>query len=179
MEEEKKQELMAKADKYVQTGNIESAMGLTQEEVKQSLRDKFEGEKTPDKREQKQLTKRVRKILNNYRNNALTEIDLENYKKYCELEQIKAESEKKLAELKRDKEWAEITYWLKKNKGNLEEIGYNTESKPSGFWYNINRGIWYMKKTFSNIPKLIWYLLGGAIGIAVIVLIVLGISKIV
>ena len=63
------------------------------------------------------------------------------------------------------------------HKGHLEEIKYNTESKPCGFWYKLNRGIWYLRKTFDNIPKLVWKILLAGIGLTALVVMVLLVGK--
>lgn len=182
MEEQEKQELMKRAETFAATQSVDKAMaevGIDSKETQEGLKQEFNKEKTPDKQEQKQIKNKVRNILSGYRYNKLEEIDVANYRKFCELAEIRAESDKKLDKIKREKEWDEIQYWLKKNKGNLEEIKYNTESKPNVFWYGLNRGIWYMRKTFSNIPRLTWYILAGACGIGLMILMAFGIAKIV
>ena len=104
-------------------------------------------------------------------------MDLETYKQFCQLEIERANTDLELLEIKNKRELVEIAHWLEKHKGNLEELKYNTKSKPSLFWYKCNRGIFYMKNTCSNIPKITWYLLAGVLGVGIVVLMSLGISK--
>ena len=170
---EERQELMAKADMFAKTGNVEKSLSLPVDQINdEALKQTFNNEQLPDIKEQKKIKRKVRKIWDNYRKNALESIDLENYKKYCELQEIKAESDKKLAKIKREKEKEEAQHWLEMHKGHLEEIKYNTESKPSLFWYKMNRGIWYLRKTFENIPKLVWKILLTGVGITALIIMV-------
>lgn len=181
-EDKDKLEIMQKAEMFAQTKDLDKALMLPFDdtnEVPQDLIQKFDEQATLDDKEQKRVNKRIKGIWKNYRNNVLSKIDLENYKKFCELEQIRAESDKKLDVIKFERDKARATQWLEMHKGNLEEIGYNTTSLPNKFWYGLNRGIWYLRKTFSNVPKLTWYILAGISGLAVIVLMVIGIGKLV
>ena len=172
--EDEKQELMARAEMFAKTGSVEKSLSLPTDQIDDdALRQTFDDEQLPDIKEQKKIKRKVRKIWDNYRKNALESIDLENYRKYCELQEIKAESDKKLAKLKREKEKEEAEHWLIMHSGHLKEINYNTESKPCGFWYKLNRGIWYLRKTFDNIPKLVWKILLTGIGITALVVLVL------
>ena len=177
MEDEKKQ-LMARAEMFAKTRSVEKSLALPTDKIDdEALKQTFDEQQLPDIKEQKKIKRKVRKIWNNYRKNALESIDLENYKKYCELQEIKAETDKKLAKLKREKEKEEADHWLMMHKGHLEEIKYNTQSKPCGFWYKLNRGIWYLRKTFDNIPKLVWKILLAGIGISALVIMVLLVGK--
>ena len=175
MEEQEKNELVARANLFAKTGDVEKALSLPVDD--ESLKQTLDDEKLPDNKEQKRIKKKAKKIWNNYRKNVLDSIDLENYKKYCELQEIKAESDKKLAKIKREREKEEAQHWLEMYKGHLEEIKYNTESKPCGFWYKLNRGIWYLRKTFDNIPKLVWKILLAGMGITALVVMVLLVGK--
>ena len=183
MEEEKLNELIVKSEQYAAQTNNSSCGHLpvapNGETAAKALGDKLDQGKMPDKNENKKIDKKIKRIWGNYRHNVLEQIDLENFKKFCELEQIRADNDKKLAKIKRDKDWEEREYWLKTNKGNLEEIGYNTESKPNLFWYRINRGIWYLRKTFSNIPKLTWYIVAGCSGLGLIAGVVILLAKVI
>ena len=178
--EDEKQELMAKANLFAETKDINKVISNLptaplNEDFSKELGEKFNINKLPDKKEDKQLNKKIRKIYREWRNNCIEQIDLENYKKWCDLQVIKAESDKKIATIKRQQELEAQEHWLTKNKGNLEEIKYNTASRPSCFWYYLNRGIFHINKTFSNIPKLVWKILGITIGIGAIILSVMGI----
>lgn len=177
--EDEKQELMARANEFALTKDVDKSLNLPSaplgEDFEEQLKEKFEENRNPDKKENKNIDKNIRKIYRDWRNNCLKEIDLKNYQKYCDLQVLQAESDKKIAEIKRTQELEEIEHWLKKNQGNLEEIKYNTKSKPSRFWYYLNRGIFHINKTFSNIPKLVWKILGVVVGVGIIVLVVMGI----
>ena len=187
MSEDEQRELMAKAEKFNETKDLSIAMkqkynlpdAPNGEEVTDALEQLISDNKTPDKKEKKRVKNRVKNIWNRYRSNVLGKFDLENYKEYCKIEIETAETETKLRDIQQKREKQEAQHWLEMNKGNLEEIGYNTTSKPSKFWYGLNRGLWYMKKTCSNIPKLTWYILAGILGISVVILMALGLSKIV
>jgi hypothetical protein len=178
--EDEKQELMAKANMFAETKDLKKVLNNLPtaplgEDFSQSLEEKLNQNKLPDKKENKHLDKKLKKIYRDWRNNCIEQIDLENYKKWCDLQVVKAESDRKIANIKREQELEAQEHWLKLNKGNLEEIKYNTTSKPNGFWYYLNRGIFHINKTFSNIPKLVWKILGITIGIGAIILSVMGI----
>lgn len=177
MEEKDKQELVAKAEMFAKTGDVNKSLSLPLND--EALQRKFEEEKLPDAKEERKIKKTIRKIWGNYRKNALESIDLENYKKYCELQEMKAETDKKLSKLKREREKEEAEHWLMMHNGHLKELGFNSESKPNIFWYGLNRGVWYLKKTFENIPKIVWKLLVSGVGIAVIITLVLVIQNLV
>ena len=187
MSEEEQKELMAKADKFDKTKDLSLAMredyklpvAPDGKDIKAEVEQLLEESKDPDKREKKRVKNRVKNIWSRYRSNVLGKFDLQNYKDYCQIEIETAETESKLREIQQQREKQEAQHWLDMNKGNLAEIGYNTESKPSKFWYGLNRGLWYFKKTCSNIPKTTWYVLCGILGIGVIVLMALGLAKIV
>lgn len=176
--EKEKQELMQKAEMFAKTQDLNKSLTLTENIEDEALKQKFEEEQLPDKVETKKIRNKIRKIWSDYRKNALDSIDLENYKKYCELQEIKAESEKRLSKLKREKEKEENEHWIEMRKGHLEELKFNTQSRPNKFWYGLNRGIWYLRKTFDNIPKLVWKLLLSGIGIALVIGVVLIVQRI-
>lgn len=178
MEEQEMKELAERADVFMQTGDVKQALALPTDKIDdKALKQTFEDEQLPDAKETKKIKKKVRKIWGNYRNNALEEIDLENYKKFCELQKIKAESESELQKIKFKKEKERAEHWLEMHKGNLEEIGYNTTSMPNKYFYAKDRYIHYMNNTMKRIPKWTWYILCGVAGVALIVLMALGISK--
>ena len=174
-------DVIERAEHYAKTGNLQEAMNLpvapNGEKVDEVVNTALDNEKIPDKKEEKEIKKKIRKIWGNYRNNVLSQIDLENYKKFCELEEIRAESDMKLARIKRAKEKEEAEHWLEMHKGNLKEIGYNTESVPNKYFYSMDRLVFYLKNRFKNIPKITWYILAGVLGIGIVILMALGISK--
>lgn len=177
MEESKENELAIakRIQTFVKTGSVEEAINS----VSNNLTEKIEENSTLSGKEEKKVNKKIKSIWSNYRNNILSKMDLENYKKFCELEIERAKTDIELTKMRNEKELIELEHWLKKNKGNLEEIKYNSESKPSMFWYKLNRGVHYLKKTCSNIPKITWFTLAGVCGLALIFLISWGLSKIV
>lgn len=176
MDNDKKKELMAKAEMFAETKDIVQALTAN---TQTGFQEKMQENSTPDTKEEKQLNKKMRKIWSSYRKNMLEQIDLENYKKFCQIEVERAKTDLELLELKNKKEITQLQHWLAKNKGNLEEIKYNQESKPSKFWYMLNRGLFHLKRTCSNIPKLTWYILAGVCGIAIMYLMSKGIGYLV
>lgn len=174
-------DIIKRAEYFAQTKDLNASLNLpiapNGEIVDEVVTQGLDQEKTPDKKEEKRIKKKIRKIWGNYRSNVLNSIDLENYKKFCELEQIRAESERKLAQIKRQKEKEEAEHWIDMHKGNLEEIGYNTTSVPNKYFYAKDRYIHYLNNTMKRIPKWTWYILCGLLGIGVIICMALGISK--
>lgn len=178
MEEQEKNALIERAEVFAQTHDINKALALPTEQIQdEALKQTFEDEKLPDEKEKKKIIKKVKRIWGNFRSNTLEEIDLENYKKFCELKEIKAEHESKLQKIKFNKQKEKAEHWLEMHKGNLEEIGYNTTSMPNKYFYAKDRYIHYMNNTMKRIPKWTWYILCGVAGVALIVLMALGISK--
>ena len=175
MEEEEKNELMKKANEFVKTGDVNSALSLPN--VDNDLKTIFDSQKEPDKKEQKLIKKKTKKIWKDFRKNTLDGIDLQNYENYCRLQEIRAESDKKLARIRREKEKEEAEHWLDMHKGNLEDIGYNTKSVPNKYFYAIDRYIFYVKNRCKNIPKITWYIVAGLFGLGIVILMALGISK--
>lgn len=178
MEEQEIKELAERAEMFAQTKDVNKALALPTEQIQdEALKQTFEEEQLPDEKEKKKIIKKVKKIWGNYRNNTLEEIDLENYKKFCELQEIKAEHEGRLQKIKFKKEKEKAEHWLEMHKGNLEEIGYNTTSTPNKYFYAKDRYIHYLNNTIKRIPKWTWYVLCGVAGVGLIVLMALGISK--
>ena len=133
MEEQDKQELMKRAETFAATQSVDKAMaeiGVSGKETQDGLKEQIEQEKAPDKKEQKQRKKKVRNILNGYRNNVLEQIDVENYKKFCELAQIRAESDKKLDAIKRQEAKR------KKGSGKLTDLFGDAEDDNDAFCAN-------------------------------------------
>lgn len=109
----------------------------------------------PDKKESRRVRKRIRGIWNRWRTVTLDAKSLEQEKIACQIAVERAETQSKLDKIRRDKEIAEANHWLTLNSGNLKEVGYNTESKPSMFWYSIKRCFFHITRITDNIPKLI------------------------
>lgn len=144
----------------------------------QSVYKVLEQGSTPDKKEKRRIGRRVKRIWNNWRSNVLEQINIENYRKYCELEVLKYQTESKLREEKHKREKEDSQHWLEMHKGNLIEIGYNVDSIPNKYYYSLERWLFYFKKRCSSIPKLIWYIGAGLLGIGTIILATIGILKI-
>ena len=187
MEEKELRDLVAKADTFDKTKDISLALvnqynlpaTPTGEKVEEDLANAIDSQKSPDKREQRKLKKRIKNIWGRYRDNVLGQLDLKNYQDYCDLEIKTAETEKKLRQIQMEREKAEAEHWLAMHKGNLEEIGYNTESKPSRYFYAIDRYIFYLKNRFNNIPKMVWKFLLGAIGVGAFIALVIWVAKLI
>ena len=187
MEEKELRDLVAKADTFDKTKNISLALvnkynlptTPTGEKVEEDLVSAIDGNKMPDTKEQKKLKKRIKNIWGRYRDNVLGQLDLKNYQDYCDLEIKTAETEQKLRQIQMDREKAEAEHWLKMHEGNLKEIGYNTESMPSKWFYSIDRYIFYLKNRFKNIPKFTWWILCGVLGVGVVIALVIGLAKLI
>ena len=181
MEDKEKQELMQKAEKFAVTKDINSTIFPTAPngEYNKDIDNALEQEKNPNKKEQKRIKKRFRNIWNDYRSNVFDTLDAKNYAEYCEIRKKTAETEKELIQIENEKEEIRARHWLKMHKGNLEEIGYNTESMPNKYFYSVDRYIFYLKNRCKNIPKFTWWILCGIFGIGLVILMALGIAKII
>ena len=127
-------------------------------------------ESIPNKRENRKFRKKIRSIWSKWRNTTLDAKALEEEKVACQIAIERAETQAKLDKVKREEEKAKVQHWLDLNAGNLEEVGLNTKSKPSIFWYSIKRGFFYITKITDNIPKLIRNLFWGGVLILGVVL---------
>lgn len=181
--EDEKMELMKRAETYSVTKSVESALNLPAMPNGKSndelINEALNNEQEPDKKEKKRIKKRFKNIWNDYRSNVFGNLDAKNYADYCEIRKKTAETEKQLLEIEFETEKLKAKHWLEMNKGNLEEIGYNTLSLPNKFWYGLNRGLHYMKKTCSNIPSITWKILVGVLGIGAVILLAFGLAKII
>ena len=187
MEEKELRDLVAKADTFNKTKDIGLAIAQhynlpttpTGDAVEKDLAEAINSQKVPDKKEQKRVKKRIKNIWGRYRDNVLGQLDLKNYQDYCDLEIKTAETEKKLRQIQMEREKAEAEHWLAMHKGNLEEIGYNTESMPNRYFYSVDRYIFYLKNRFKNIPKFTWWILCGVLGLAAIITLVVVLAKLI
>ena len=137
----------------------------------QALDEALKSQSTPDNQEEKRVKKRIKGIWRNWRTTALDAKSLEIEKIACQIELERAETRAKLTNIKRQQKEEADAHWLRLNKGNLEEIDANTESKPSMFWYSFRRGFHHIAKLTGNIPKIIKNLFW--IGVVIIGLVVL------
>lgn len=181
MENKDKQELIEKAEKFSITKNIKETLFPTAPDGKDnaSIDVALEQEKIPDKKEQKRIKKRFKNVWKDYRSNVFDTLDAKNYAEYCEIRKKTAETEKELMQIKNEKEEIKVKHWLKMHEGNLKEIGYNTESMPSKYFYSIDRYIFYLKNRCKNIPKFTWWILCGLFGVGVVILMALGMAKLI
>lgn len=125
------------------------------EQTNKALDDAIANEAAPDKKEARRVKKKVRGLWRSYRTAALDAKSLEIEKIACQIEIERKETQAKLNEIKRQEEKAAVEHWLNLNKGNLEEVDMNINSKPSKFWYNFRRGFHHITKLTTNIPKII------------------------
>lgn len=140
-------------------------------DAEEDINTAFASEANPNKKEQRKLKHKIRNIWRKWRSATLDAKALEAEKIACQIAIERAETQARLNAVRRQEEKAETEHWLALNKGNLEDLGYNTTSKPSKFWYNINRGCYHITKTSGHIPKFILnLLLVGAIIVAIILL---------
>lgn len=128
-------------------------------------------EATPDKKEVHKLRNKIRGIWAKYRITTLDAKALEAEKIACKIEVERTKAQAELNAIRRSEEASEVNHWVSLNKGNLEEVGMNTTSKPSRFWYALRRGCHHITKLTSNVPKIIANLF--LIGVLIIGLIVL------
>lgn len=115
----------------------------------------IEENKTPDRQEERKIKRRVRGLWKTWRTTALDAKALEVEQFACQIAVERANTNATLAAIKRKEEIERLNHWLIKNTGNLKEIKYNTESKPSMFWYYLNRGIYHIKQTTSALPGIV------------------------
>lgn len=127
----------------------------TGQDANQDLDNIIEQEATPNKKEAKRFRKRIRDVWNRWRNTALDAKALEQEKIACQIAIERAKAQAELDKVRREEEIKELEHWLALNKGNLEEVNYNTQSKPSKFWYAIKRGFFYLTSWTDSVPKLI------------------------
>lgn len=180
--DEEKQELMRKVETYATTKDIDKAINLPitpngQDDT--AIEEALKDNQLPDRKENKRIKKRFRNIWNDYRTNVFDKLDAQNYAEYCKIREQTAETEKKLMEIENEKEKIQAQHWIDMHKGNLEEIGYNTNSVPNKYFYAIDRYVFYLKNRCKNIPKLTWWILCGILGLGVVVLMAIGIAKII
>jgi hypothetical protein len=109
----------------------------------------------PNKLEEKAIKKKMKKLWGFWRNTALDSKSLEIEKIACQIELERAQTEAKLATIKREQEIAAHQHWLKLNEGNLKDIGYNTESKPNLLWYGLKRMLYHITKLTTDVPKVV------------------------
>ena len=118
----------------------------------------LEEQSTPSATEEKRVKKKIRKLWGFWRRTALDSKSLEIEKIACQIEIERAETKAKLDNIKREQKVAANDHWLRLNAGNLRDIGYNTDSKPSLFWYCLKRMMFHITKLTTDVPKVIFNL---------------------
>ena len=137
----------------------------------QTMNKAFSDQSTPDKREDRRIKRRIKGIWHNWRTTALDAKSLEIEKIACKIAIERAEARAKINEIRRAEEVAETKHWLALNKGNLIDIGANTESRPHKVWYGIRRFCHHVTKITDNIPRVFRNIC--LIGVAILVLVIL------
>lgn len=136
-----------------------------------ALEQAIQEEANPSKLEKHKFKKRIRGLWNRWRTTTLDAKSLEIEKVACQIAIERAKTQQQLNEIKRQEQLAEAKHWLELNKGNLEDIGANTTSRPSMFWYGLRRGFHHITKLTNNIPRIIRNLFW--VGILIVGLIIL------
>lgn len=142
----------------------------TGQDANQDLDRIIEEEATPNKREARKFRKLIRNVWSRWRKTALDAKALEQEKIACQIAIERAKAQAELDEVRREEEIKELEHWLQLNRGNLEEVGYNTKSKPSRFWYAIKRGFFYLTSWTDSVPKLIKNTFWGILLVIAIIL---------
>ena len=135
------------------------------------LEQAIQQEAVPDAKESKRVKKHIRGLWRKWRTTALDAKSLEIERIACQIEIERANTQAKLNEVKRAEKKAQDQHWLEINAGNLKDIGYNTESKPSMFWYGLKRMSYHITKLTTDVPKIVKNLFW--IGVLIIGLILL------
>jgi hypothetical protein len=140
----------------------------TGEHADEALNDALAAEAVPDKREARRVRRHIKGIWRKWRTTTLDAKSLEVERVACQIEIERAKAQAELNEIKRAEELARVKHWLTLNEGNLKDIGYNTESKPSRFWYGLKRASFHITKLTTDVPKIVlnlFIVLGCVIGL--------------
>ena len=136
-----------------------------------ALDDAIQQEAVPDAKESKRVKKHIKGLWRKWRTTALDAKSLEIERIACQIEIKRAHTQAELNKVKREEEKERVKHWLELNKGNLEDIGYNTESKPNMFWYGLKRASYHITKLTTDVPKIVKNLFWiGAIVLGIILL---------
>ena len=167
---EERAEVQGYITEYIQQNDItpvapSGGQGIT--EVTNIL----EEEKNPTKKESKKLRSKMRGLWQRWRNLFIDSKSLELEQTACKIQIERAETKLKLLDLKNKTIAAKDTAWIARHKGNLEEINFNTTSRPNLFWYGLKRGFFYITSLTDSVPKIIKNLFFvGGIGLVLILL---------
>lgn len=131
----------------------------------EALNQALQAEAVPNRREEKRVRKHIRGIWRKWRTTTLDAKSLEVERTACQIEIERAKAQAELNKIKREEEIARSKHWLTLNAGNLKDIGYNTDSKPSKFWYNLKRASFHITKLTTDVPKIVLnlFLIGACI----------------
>lgn len=144
-----------KQNQVAQARHISAPITPDGKDANKDLNKALEQGATPDKREAKQITKKIKGIWHNWRTVTLDAKSLEIEKIACQIQIERAQTKSALNQIKRNEQLANMRQWLSMHHGNLREIGCNAESKPSKFWYWLRRGLWHISKTTDNVPHVL------------------------
>lgn len=122
-------------------------------DAEEALHNALEEGANPDKREVRRVRKRIRGMWRSWRSVTLDAKSLEIEKIACQIAVERAQAQAKINEINRANEIAEAQHWLALNKGNLQDIDANTESRPHPVWYGLRRFCHHMTKLTDNFPK--------------------------
>ena len=164
-----REEIQAQIVKY-KNEHIDLPISPTGQNEDSSLNQALKDGSMPNKKESKRIKRKIRGLWNNWRTTTLDAKSLEVEKIACEIAIQRAETKAKLNKIRREQEIAQTEHCLKLNEGNLQDIKYNTKSKPNMFWYGINRCLYHIARTTDNVPKILKNLLGFGVIILAIVL---------
>lgn len=137
------------------TSKVSVPMAPDGQKANDALEEAIKSQSTPNKREERRVKNKIKGIWRRWRTTALDAKSLEVEKIACQIEIERAETKQRLNQIRREEELARAQHWLNLNKGNLEDIDANTQSKPSMFWYSLRRGCHHITKLTTNIPKII------------------------
>lgn len=139
-------------------------------EINKDLEDAINQESIPNKREAHSIKRKIRGIWRRWRTVTLDAKSLETEKYACQIKIERAEAQAKLNEIRRANELKQLEHWLNMHRGNLQEINYNANSKPSMFWYHLKRTFFYITNLTDTVPKLIKNLFFGGMLVLILVL---------
>lgn len=135
------------------------------------VEDILQEEKVPTKKESKKLRNKIHNLWQRWRNLFIDSKSLELEQTACKIQIERAETKLKLLAIKNKTIAEKDKAWLERHKGNLEEINFNTTSRPNLFWYSLKRGFFYITSLTDSVPKVIKNLFFvGVIGLVLILL---------
>lgn len=143
----------------------------TGEQAEEALNDALAAEAVPDAREKKRVRKHIKGIWRKWRTTTLDAKALEVERIACQIEIERAKAQAELNQVQREEEIKRAKHWLTLNEGNLKDVGYNTESRPSKFWYGLKRASYHITKLTTDVPKIVFNLF--IVGVCILGLVLL------